>query len=330
MTVKKRPNPWLLAPLAVLLGGAQTMCQHAEIPERADWVSATDAIRADLQPGDGVAWAPYWAGEGRLSLHGLPGFHLPDLEDADLARFDRVWLLGAFGRDASDLPPAHRRLERRQFGRVTLDLVKPGGEKVVGDVRAALERVRVSRVRGDQIQACDFWDGRGWHCELKRSPNATRACLGQPTRKRLSAFRASRRRRSKDPHCGLNPWLHVSRDTRVVDDAPRRCVWFHPVGGKTLRLEWPDAPAADALVVDYGFTDKVTHNRTSPPRVGPATLTASRGGRALGRHRVEPSQGWRRWRVAAEGEGPLVIEVSAKSHVDAHLCIDPTLRVRER
>lgn len=327
-----RLQPALLAPLAVLVGLALTMCQAAEVPERGDWKAATDTVRAGVQPGDGVAWAPYWAGEGRLFLHGLPGFHL-DPRVVDLARYDRVWLLGAFGRDADDLGDGHTRLSREVFGGVTLDLVQPGGERVVGDVRAALDQVRVSRVSGGKTKACDFWDGDGWHCELKQSPSRTRTCLGQPVSRRLSAFRASRSRRGgkrADPHCGLNPWLHVSRDTRVVADFPRRCVWFHPVRGKTLRLEWPDAPAADHLVVDYGFTDQATHNRTRDARVKPATLRAARGEHALGTHVAEPVQGWFRWRVDAPGEGPLVIEVTSPDHVDAHLCVDPTLRAARR
>lgn len=327
-----RLNPWLLPPVAVLVGAALTMCQRAEVPAPEDWKAATDAVRADLKDGDGVAWAPYWAGEGRLFLHGLPGFHLADVTRADLARYDRVWLLGAFGRSADDLPPGHTVLSRRRFGAVSLDLVHPGGEAVVGDVRAALDRVRVSRLRGEKVDACDFWDGTGWHCELKRSPDDTRACLAQPIPRRLSAFNASRGRRGRraDPHCGLNPWLHVSRDTRVVGDAPRRCVWFHPVAGTTLRLEWPDAPEADALVVDYGFTDKATHNRTRDARVKPARLRALRGDVEVGARRVEPVWGWHRWRVAAGGAGPLALEVTTGSHVDAHLCIDPTLRVARR
>ncbi len=336
MPVPVRLNPWLLAPFAVLTGVVLTMCQSAEVPDRAAWKAATDAVRAELKPSDGVAWAPYWAGEGRLFLHGLPGFHLPDVATADLARYERVWLLGAFGRSADDLPGGHTLLARRHFGQVTLDLVQAGDERVVGDIRAVLDRVRVSRVRGEgpkeKVDACDFWDGRGWHCELKKSPDATRKCLAQPVPRRLSAFKSSRRRRGKraDPHCGKNPWLHVSRDTRVIGDAPRRCVWFHPVAGKTLRLEWPDAPRADTLVVDYGFTDKVTHNRTRDGRVKPATLKALRDGVEIGRRRIDPVWGWHRWRIAASGTGPLTLELSTTSHVDAHLCIDPTLREANR
>lgn len=320
-----RPNPWILAPALVLLGVLLTWWQRSRVPARADWQAAAERVRAGLQPGDGVAWAPYWAGEGRLFLHGLPGFHLADVAQADLARYPRVWLMGAFGRDADDLPAGHRLAARERFGGVTLDLVEVGGERVVSDLYADLEQVRVVR-GGRNEQVCDFWDGRGWHCDLRRSPDATRQCLAQPVAKRLGEHR--RRRSGGDPDCGLNPWLHVSRDVRVIERMPRRCVWAHPIQGRPLQIEWPGAAAGDTLVVDYGFADQAVAWRNGPVRTRPATLKVRRGGQVLGEQVVEPTQGWRRWRLPLGGEGgPLTIEITTESTTDAHLCIDPTIRV---
>lgn len=319
-----RFNPWWLVPAASLLAVLLVVRQRAAVPERGDWRAAVEAITPRLEPEDGIAWAPYWASEGRLFLHGLPGFHLPEIAEADLSRHRRVWLMGAFGADADDLPPGHRLIERAAFGDVTLDLVEVGGERVVGDLRAGLEGARISRVDGrGRVEACDFWDGRGWHCALRKSPQATRTCLAQPTARRLS-------QRRRDPHCGLDPWLNVSRDVRVIGDHPRRCVWFHPIGGKTLRLEWPDAPAGDALVVDFGFTDQaITDHTRAETRTRPATLRVRRGldGPVLGERPAPPEKGWHRWRLPLDGQGgPLVIEAETEATTDAHLCIDPTVR----
>ncbi len=118
----------------------------------------------------------------------------------------------------------------------------------------------------------------------------------------------------------------MSRDTQVVGDAPRRCIWFHPVAGKTVRLEWPEAPTGTSVVVDYGFQDQMTHNRTSPSRVKPATLRLRRGDKVLGERRAEGVFGWHRWRVDDAGEGPLFLEATTESTVDAHLCLDLTVR----
>lgn len=319
-----RLNPWWLAPLAVVLAAVMVLRQRAAVPEPGDWQAATEAIRAGLEPGDGVAWAPYWAGEGRLFMHGLPGFHLTDVEAADLSRFRRVWLMGAFGRDADDLPPGHTPVERRIFGEVTLDLVEVGGERVVGDLRADLEQARVSR-SGRRVERCDFWDGRGWHCKVSKGPEKTRRCLAQPISRR-------HRQRRRDPHCGLDPWLNVSRDVRVIGDFPRRCIWFHPMAGKTLRLHWPTAPDGASLVIDHGFTDKVITDHTrKETRTRPATLRVRRGGvegPVIGQQPVPPEKGWRRWRLPLDGPlgDGLTIEVDTEATPDGHLCIDATVR----
>ena len=315
-----RMSPWLLVPLAALVSVAARVWQARRVPAREDWRAATAAIQ--LAEADGVAWTPYWAQEGRLFLHpfGDRAFHLLDAETADLARYDRVWLLGAFGHDASDLPTGHTVEHTEQFGRVTLERVKVGGERVRADLRAELEGVRVSHVRGPRSDACDFWDGRGWHCGLRHTPDKTRACLAEPIPRRLSRFKGRR-----DPHCGLNPWIHVSRDTRVIGAGPRRCVWLHPKAGTTVRVEWP-AVADGELVLDWGFADQVLTDRTGPSRTQPAQLKVSRGTTTVGALTLAPESGWHRWRAAAPGAEPVVLEVTTANHVDAHLCVDATIR----
>lgn len=326
MALRARFNAWWLAPLAVLASAVAIAVQRANVPDRADWAAATGYVRAQLRPGDGVTWTPAWAGEGRLFFEGLPAFHLPDPAAADFGRYDRVWVLGAFGGGARDLPAAEANVVDRQvFGGVTVERVQPGGDRVVGDLYAGLEGARVVRVRkGGAEQACDFWDGRGWHCDLKKAPDATRSCLGAPVRTRLQQRRG-------DPHCGLDPWLHVSRDVRVIGAGARRCVWFHPIAGATVEIRWPGAPAASRLVIDYGFADPVvTDNDLKAPRVKPARLTVRRGAAGIAAHEVTVEKGWRRLEVPLEGAaaaaGPMTFAIETSSSVDAHFCFDPTLR----
>lgn len=322
ITKRRLPvNPWWGVPALALLAVFALIRQQSAVPDRADWRAAVDYVSGAIQPGDGLTWAPYWAGEGRIFFGELPAFHTPEIGQADLSRHDRVWLLGAFGYGFDDLPPGHTRLDHRRFGEVTVELVDVGGERVVGDLRAQLDAVKVTRQRGERVEACDFWDGRGWHCTLRRSPEATRRCLAQPISRRLS-------QRRRDPHCGLDQWLNVSRDVRVIGDGVRRCIWFHPVARQAVRIDWPEPPRGEALVVRYGFTDKVITDHTrKASRTQPATLVAFHGDRELGRREALPEKGWFEWRLPLDrGPGGLAIAVESSAQVDAHLCIDVTVR----
>jgi hypothetical protein len=233
--------------------------------------------------------------------------------------------MGAFGADADDLPAGHTRLSRQHFGAVTLDLVQVGGPRVVADLRAELEGARVERVHPDgRAEACDFWDGSRWHCGLRRTPDATRACLARSTAER-------HRDRQRDPHCGLDPWVYVGRDVRVIGGHARRCLWLHPMDRVAVTVHWPAAEAAagDTLVVDYGFTDQVTVDHDRPAtRTRPATLAVHRSdGPALDTWTAEPVFGYfRREVVLGEGGGPLRLVARTSQMVDAHLCIDATVR----
>ena len=316
-----RFNAWFLAPLFVILGVLATANYRSSVPERSDWQAATAHIRAAVQAGDGVTWAPYWAGEGRLYLHNLPAFHLPKLESADLARYRRVWLMGAFGSSAADLPGEPHVLESHAFGAVTVELVEVKEAPVVADLYAELNDVRVT---SGTSKVCDFWDGRGWHCKTRLSRPRTEACLKESTGQRLN-----RHRRRRKPHCGLDRWLNVSRDVRVIADYPRRCVWFHPRAGKATRIAWKIPAGSRNLVLDYGFTDKVMTDHTRPTtRTAPAQLKILLNGKTQGDVQVPASKGWRRWTkaLAVNEETELVLEASTSSTVDAHLCIDATVR----
>lgn len=326
MSARRRQLPrslWLVPPLLVLVTTVMLVVQQARVPTRADWAAAAEAIGAQLKPGDGVAFAPTYAGEARLVLHGLPAFHLGPPAQADLARYDRVWLMGAFGADADDLPPGHTLTDRKHFGAVTLDLVTVGGLKVVGDLYAELEQARVTRRHPDgREEACDFWDGRRWQCGLKQSPDATRACLGRSTAQRL-------RDKQRDPNCGLDPWVHVGRDVRIIGAEPRRCIWLHPMDRAEVNVTWPTTVApGDTLVVDFGFTDQVIVDHDRPTtRTRPASLDVHQGpGAALVRIPIAAAPGWHRREITLPAGDPLRLVAHTESMVDAHLCVDVTVR----
>jgi hypothetical protein len=321
-----RPNLWFLVPIVVLVSAAVATWQRDRVPTRAEWQAAADTVRARLAPGDGVTWAPYTQGEGRTAFAGLPMFHTRDLGTADLARYDRVWVLGALGYDAARLPAQHTLLEHTAAGNVSVDLVRVGGPKVVGDLYAHLEDALYTRHSPDgATKLCGFWSGRGWHCELRDPPETTRNCLGQAVGRRLD-------QKARDPECGLNPWLHVSRDVRLIGDTPRHCIWMHPMAEGAVRLTWNDAPGGDALSIDFGFSDPmVADNYAKQLRVKPATLRVLRAGIELQSIPVPAEKGWHHFETSLpSGPAPLAFELTTTATADAHFCFDPTVRMNTR
>ncbi|MFN3201353.1 MAG: hypothetical protein ACE366_23330 [Bradymonadia bacterium] len=350
-------NLWWLAPAAVIVVALLTMWQRSQVPERSDWQDAAAHIKANVQPSDGVTWVPYHAGEGRLFFHDLPAFHLPEPEQADLSRYRRVWLLGAFGADSDDLE--HRKLseedetpvsghtvvEQLNFGPLSLELLEIKGPAVTFDMRKQLEQTTVNRGK----KSCDFWSGTGWHCDLRKSPEQTRQCLGKPI-----AERARMKGRRRQHHhlvdftlrdCGLDPWLHVSRDAHVIGDWPRRCVWMHPARKMPVRVTWPEGVGerGGTVVVDYGFVDKIIADNYSrditkaPPksepdaprtlRAQPLLLRVLRRSSTLSKRTVSNEKGWRRLTVPVKpGKGPIALEVQSEDHHNAYFCVDATFR----
>lgn len=325
MILSAAVNPrayWLVLPLLVALAFVVGEVQSSRVPSRDDWAAATAMVRAQRGPSDALLWAPLSQGEGRLFFEGLNAQHA-ELPTADLARWDTVWVLGTHGRGAADLTWPHRVVDAQQFGPLSLERVRVSGERVVGDLFADLERVRVSRVFavGGEVRLCDFWSGRGWHCALRDSAERTRACLAAPTGQRLA-------RRGKDPECGLDPLLHVSRDVRLIGDVPRRCLWVHPVANARVVLDWFDAPDGSALQLDFGFSDPmVADNYKRDRKTRPARIRVTRADRVLLDLEAPAIKGWRSARVdLPAGAAPLSFEIASADPRDAHLCIDPTLR----
>ena len=328
-------NPWLVAPLLVAVGAVMLFVQANRVPGRADWKAATDAIRAAIQPGEGVTFTPPWAGEGRLFLHGLPAFELIDGEKPDLARHDAVWVIGAFGYDAAGLKLTGT--DRQTFGPLTLERVVVTQPRVRHDLRAELDTTQVRRVGSRRTQDCDFWDGRAWYCGVRGSHDAVRACLARPTARRFKD-------RRRDPRCGLPEWFGnngryrvsrgpqpVGRDRRVIGGAARDCVWFTPLSKKARHeIEWPVTAQDGVFVLNAGFTDHVLTDHMpqsfKDDLTQPATVTVRRGETELGQFVVKAEPGWQGTTFAVQGTGPITLSVTSASDVNAHLCIDATIR----
>jgi len=316
-----RVSAWLLAPALFLISVGLVVRYRSQVPSRTDWADAVSDIRSEFASGDGVTWSPYYMGEGRLFFDDLNAFHLADDGPVDFARYQRVWLLTTPQAEVGRLLDGHTTLKQIQHGQVTLRLLKVGGKQVTGDLYADLGSVQVTKGPVDRAKDCSFWSGRGWYCDLKMSRKNTENCLSESTAKRLA-----RHRRRRDPRCGLNRWMNVSRDIRVIGRTPRRCVWFHPDQRRSTRINWSLTGSGNELSIKYGFTDMVIANHARPKtRTQPLTLTVLADGREIATKRIEPTQGWFSWSLPVENPKDVSFVLDTKSHVDAHFCFDPVL-----
>jgi hypothetical protein len=65
----------------------------ARLPSDADWAEAAGALRARVEPGDGVQLWPVWAERARLFVDAMPVLAEEDLAQADYAFVKRLWVL---------------------------------------------------------------------------------------------------------------------------------------------------------------------------------------------------------------------------------------------
>ena len=365
--MREQPNSGRSAPKSIalllipILSIFALWRQQSQVPSRDDWRGVVEEISDALQPGDRISWYPEWAGEGRLFFHGLPVDPLPYKGPVDLGHGERLWLIGAFGYDferlQSEHPLAgpHALLERRERGALTLELIEVREPRVIASLRDALADVEVSRtpLRGSaEQQRCTFWDGRGWHCRLRRSPAATNQCLARPLRLKhrrrargRHLYQLRKRRHLPYVDCGLHPTEHVSQDIRIIGGDPRRCVWLSPHRGHRLQLRWTlpsSTPPGSQLVADYGWTDlsvrppfsrrseaKAVRLELSTEGTSTGTGTGTGAAQSLPPFQWAPELGWRREaRPLAPGTRSVTLALSAARDDtrDGELCVSLTVR----
>lgn len=294
---------------------------RSSVPSADEWRRAVSYVKAARAGEDGLTWLPYFAEEGTPYFEGLNAFETPDASAPDFARYSRVWLLASHGDSPDAFPSSLSAQAVHREGAVTIWRVDNRGERVVADLYADLENVLVHERNG---QRCDFWSGTGWHCLADAQRNRTQACLKESTAKRLNRFR-----RKRSPTCGLSAWFHVSRDVRVIDRFARHCVWVHPRQRNAFVLGWKPNVKADELVIRYGFTDRViSMHSKAKPRTQTARLNIT-GLESATFIDVKPAQGWFEKRIAISADRSahaFTFAVTTPSAVDAHFCMDVTLR----
>jgi hypothetical protein len=307
------------------LSWAMIVGYRSSVPSADDWRRAVSYVKAERAVDDGLTWIPHFAEEGTQYFAGLNAFETPDADVPDFARYKRVWLLASHGDSPEFLSNGLKAKAVHREGPITIWRVENLGERVVADLYSDLENVVVQE---RNQQRCDFWSGKGWHCLVHAKRKRAQSCLKESTAKRLNRFR-----RKRSPNCGLSAWFHVSRDVRVIDRFARQCVWVHPRQRNEFVLDWKPSVTADELVVRYGFTDKVISMHSKPkPRTQTARLDIT-GLDAPTSIDVKPVQGWFEKRLPVNADRSahaFTFAVTTSNPVDAHFCMDVTLRKRGR
>lgn len=221
---------WVALLVLPVVEVAGSLGVRAGVAEDADWAAAAEVVRAEHREGDVVTVAPAWADPVlRLHLGDLIG--LEGAGRADLARYERLWVLSIRGHDAPDQPSASPELER-EVGPITVRRWSLGDSPVLYDFVDRVESARVSFTEG----------GRTEPCPLRRGAPRGGSGLFQPPMAPSARFVCDPRRE----------WLWVG--PTVMEDLhlrPRRCIWQHPIGPEPVEITFEDVPLGTHLVL-YG------------------------------------------------------------------------------
>lgn len=342
-----------------------TWQRRASVPSRLAWQKAVEQIKTNIKEGDRVTWYPEWAGEARLALHDLPVLPLPFKGSVDLGQARRLWVLGAFGYNGTKLASSQhlQALQKLEVisessilipnsGPVSLSLLEVKGEEVLHALYDELDDsnlVRFSRWANEQEQECPLWALNGWHCpasfaQTNSIKKRVQACLDRPREQQLKS-RSKRRDLYTLDHrrwlpyidCKLNPIEHFSRDWRVIDETPRRCLSAIPHQNKQAMLTWftPNQASAQNLWFSYGWEDLALRHPFRASQAQAITIEIKKGSEILFSKEIKPQLGWFREQLSlpttsSQDVGPpspFTIYYWTKTHNhDAHLCISLSVR----
>ena len=137
-------SPWWLLFLGLAVAEVVALgVRERRVPSEKDWASAAEHVRSQLTPTDAITVAPGWADP-------LLRLYLGDRLDArvsgraDLASFERLWVLSIRGARASDAPDRTPDASET-FGRVRVERYDLGASTVIFDLAEHLREARVAR-----------------------------------------------------------------------------------------------------------------------------------------------------------------------------------------
>jgi hypothetical protein len=250
---------WLLLVGLAIAEVIALRVREARVPTERDWQQAAELVRKNHDSSDAIVVAPTWA-DPLLRLHLGDRITAKVAGRADLAAFERLWVLSIRGARAEEAP--YRAADfRSTFGGVTVERFDFGPTPVVMDFVDALPSASVEIANGKAQTNCP------WNAQVA---GAARGGLGFGPVFPRQRFVCDEKR----------PWLWVG--STIIEDlslAPRRCIWQHPQGREPVSVTFHDVHLGKRLVL-YGGLD-YHHERDE---VGaPVTMRVFVSGREIGR-----------------------------------------------
>ncbi|MHB1844136.1 MAG: hypothetical protein ACYCWW_04795 [Deltaproteobacteria bacterium] len=295
------PSPWqkleaLAIALAAVFAVGFWFWLPSRLPSKADYEALGRTLASEARPGDGVAFAPFWAERGKLFVHGLPTVALPGLEnEPDAERFARLWVVGQPDLPRSDAAATLRALD----GRLTPD----GARRRFGPLSLSRYTPRAGRATTDDFVA-HLGDAE--------------ASIGGETREPCQ----------KEPGgqgfvCPRGSWNYIRPEWHEFDFLPRRCLWAHPVGPEPLELDFPGASVAHGFRGGMGLVGQAADD----PRLAPVDLAFLVDGALAGEVTLGAGDpGFHPFELDIPGlsAGPhdVKIQVSSQNPARRHFCFD--------
>ena len=215
----------LLALLAAVETGA-ALTASARVATAADWEAAAAEVRAELQPGDLVVFAPAWADQvGRSHLGDVIPVEMAGRSDAD--RYARVWEVSIRGAHAPEAQLAGVHLVRaNQHGRVRVALYEKPSVSVLFDFTAHADEARVTQSQGAAAETPCYHDSGA---------------------------------------IGRCPGSRVERRTMEIDYRPRRGILAPADNARTTHVSFSETPLGKTLVVYAGLHDYYARKSSDAP-----------------------------------------------------------------
>jgi hypothetical protein len=304
-------SPWWLVFLGLALAEVVALAVRvSRVPSEDDWIAAAALVRAQFESSDAITVAPAWA-DPLLRLHLGDRMTAKVAGRADLASFERLWVLSIRGHTVAEAPP--RAPDFRQvFGRVTVERYNFGPTPVVLDLVDALPSARVDRMAPDGASVDCAWKER----------------VGGPARGGLGFGPVAPRQRFV---CEGKPALWVG--STIIEDlslAPRRCIWQQPAGRAPLGVTFSDVHLGTHLVLYAGLD----YHDEREERGAPVTMRVLLDGKEAGRFVHRDGDGFERYELdtrkvrpaAAGARGELRVEVTADNPQRRSFCWAGTIQ----
>jgi hypothetical protein len=204
--------------------------RKSQVRSESDYRAAAAIVRRDLQSTDAIAVAPNWA-DPLLRLHLGDRIGLKVAGRADLAPFERLWVLSLRGARADEAPARAPDFHIVTHG-ISVDRYDFAPSPVVFDLVDALPSASVDIRVGEQRVPCSYFE---------RS--------GGPQRGGLGAGPAAPRQRFV---CQSSEAGQTHIGTTIVEDLalmPRRCVLTPPRPNEPISITYIDVHLGSELVV---------------------------------------------------------------------------------